>query len=407
MGVYKNDNGTLELISGATLWADAPIGCIQAYGGATAPDGWLICNGAAVSRTTYAALFAVVGTSFGAGDGSTTFNVPDLREATVKGAGLTGLSNNHMDADGLAVGEFTDDRIQQMTGEFEWRTAGDNNLCDIVSNKSNVTGVFKKNVNSGQYYVIATSGGKYADGGNLVFDASNVARTGATTEVKSVGVNYIIKAQQVAVPADFAGAAEAAGTAAAEEVVALKQNITDNSLNTISKTVPGAINEVAGHAKLIGGDADYTWIDIPADKSTSGKMTRAFIHDQDLFMGAQIWTNGSLTREGKFFFRPTPTQITFLNGVTTAEPANCNIIDFGAFIVVNLANVTIPSDFAQFNYFMQLPAFATARINFIVPTAAGYEVVYIDANTRELRITNKVTNQIFTNMIIPVGPARY
>lgn len=379
MGVYKNNNGTLELISGATLWADAPIGCIQAYGGATAPDGWLICNGASVSRTTYAALFTVIGTSFGAGDGATTFNIPDLREATIKGAGLTGLSNNHMDADGLAVGEFIDDRVQEHAHNTQLTQAG------AQGSNINVPGYTTNWSTSG---VIS-------------------ARTGATTEVKAVGVNYIIKAKQVAVPADFAGAAEAAGTAAAEEVVALKQNITDNSLETTAKTVPGAINEVAGHAKLIGGDANYTWIDIPADKSTSGKMTRAFIHDQDLFMGAQIWTNGSLTKEGKFYFRPTPTQITFLNGVTSAEPANCNIIDFGAFIVVNLANVTIPSDFAQYNYFMQLPAFATARINFVVPTSNGYEIVYIDANTRELRITNKVTQQIFTNMIIPVGPARY
>lgn len=384
MGVYKNNNGTLELISGATLWADAPIGCIQAYGGTTAPDGWLICNGAAVSRTTYAALFAVIGTSFGAGDGTTTFNVPDLREATVKGAGLTGLSNNHMDADGLAVGEFLDDRVQ--THNHSAPNSANFFITGTVATMASGTGV--------QY-----------NGSNVT--TNNSGRSGVTTEVKSVGANWLIKAKQVAVPADFAGAAEAAGTAAAEEVVALKQNITDNSLNTIAKTVPGAINEVAGHAKLIGGDDTYTWVDIPTDISASGKLTRVFIHDQDLFMGAQIWTNGSLTREGKFYFRPTPQQITFLNGVSSAEPANCNIIDFGAFIIVNLANVTIPSDFGQFNYFMQLPAFATARINFIVPTTSGYEVVYIDANTRELRITNKTTQQIFTNMIIPVGPARY
>lgn len=384
MGVYKNNNGNLELISGATLWADAPIGCIQAYGGATAPDGWLICNGAAVSRTTYAALFAVVGTSFGAGDGSTTFNIPDLREATVKGAGLTGLSNNHMDADGLAVGEFLDDRVQ--THNHSAPNSANFFITGTVATMASGTGV------------------KY-NGSNVT--TNNSGRSGVTTEVKSVGANWIIKAKQVAVPADFAGAAEAAGTEAAEEVVALKQNITDNSLNTIAKTVPGAINEVAGHAKLIGGDDTYTWVDIPTDISASGKLTRVFIHDQDLFMGAQIWTNGSLTREGKFYFRPTPQQITFLNGVSSAEPANCNIIDFGAFIVVNLANVTIPNDFAQYNYFMQIPAFATARINFVVPTSAGYEIVYIDANTRELRITNKVTQQIFTNMIIPVGPARY
>ncbi|RTL04682.1 hypothetical protein EKK58_10060 [Candidatus Dependentiae bacterium] len=54
-------------------------GVIQAYGGSSAPTGYLLCDGSAVSRSTYSALFAIVGTSFGSGDGSTTFNLPDLR----------------------------------------------------------------------------------------------------------------------------------------------------------------------------------------------------------------------------------------------------------------------------------------------------------------------------------------
>ena len=53
-----------------------PTGMISAFH--TVPEGWLQCNGAAVSRTTYAALFAVVGTKYGSGDGSTTFNLPNL-----------------------------------------------------------------------------------------------------------------------------------------------------------------------------------------------------------------------------------------------------------------------------------------------------------------------------------------
>lgn len=53
-------------------------GEIVAYGGAAAPAGWLLANGQAVSRTTYAALFAAIGTIHGVGDGSLTFNVPDL-----------------------------------------------------------------------------------------------------------------------------------------------------------------------------------------------------------------------------------------------------------------------------------------------------------------------------------------
>lgn len=56
-----------------------PIGSRVGYCGTTAPTNWLFCNGQAVSRTTYSALFAVISTTYGAGDGSTTFNVPDYR----------------------------------------------------------------------------------------------------------------------------------------------------------------------------------------------------------------------------------------------------------------------------------------------------------------------------------------
>ena len=62
-----------------------PAGCIMPYAGATAPDGWLLCHGQAVSRTTYADLFAAIGTAYGVGDGSTTFGLPDLRGRVVAG----------------------------------------------------------------------------------------------------------------------------------------------------------------------------------------------------------------------------------------------------------------------------------------------------------------------------------
>lgn len=56
-----------------------PSGAVAHFAMNTAPTGWLKANGAAVSRTTYAALFSAIGTTFGSGDGSTTFNLPDLR----------------------------------------------------------------------------------------------------------------------------------------------------------------------------------------------------------------------------------------------------------------------------------------------------------------------------------------
>ena len=64
-----------------------PTGMISAFH--TVPEGWLQCNGAAVSRTTYAALFAVVGTKYGSGDGSTTFNLPNLHHKFIEGTNTT------------------------------------------------------------------------------------------------------------------------------------------------------------------------------------------------------------------------------------------------------------------------------------------------------------------------------
>lgn len=89
-------------------YADAviPVGMIVPYAGGgdnaagVAPTGWLLCNGQAVNRTTYAALFAVCGTAFGAGNGTTTFNVPDFRGKMPFGSdgtrarGATGGSND-------------------------------------------------------------------------------------------------------------------------------------------------------------------------------------------------------------------------------------------------------------------------------------------------------------------------
>ena len=83
--------GTSTTQLATTAFATASIspftGSMLMWPTATAPNGFLLCNGATVSRTTYAALFAIVGTIFGAGDGSTTFLLPDYRNKTVLGAG--------------------------------------------------------------------------------------------------------------------------------------------------------------------------------------------------------------------------------------------------------------------------------------------------------------------------------
>jgi microcystin-dependent protein len=78
-----------------------PAGIIVPYAGASLPAGFLNCNGAAVSRTTYSALFAALGVTWGAGDGSTTFNLPDLRGRALIGVGTgSGLTARALAASG-------------------------------------------------------------------------------------------------------------------------------------------------------------------------------------------------------------------------------------------------------------------------------------------------------------------
>ena len=83
-----------------------PTGMISAFH--TVPDGWLQCNGAAVSRTTYAALFAVIGTKYGSGDGSTTFNLPNLHHKFIEGTNTTS-----------EVGQSVSAGLPNITGTFK------------------------------------------------------------------------------------------------------------------------------------------------------------------------------------------------------------------------------------------------------------------------------------------------
>ena len=87
-----------------TINTNTPVGSISLFAGTTAPSGWLICDGSAVSRTTYADLFSVIGTTYGTGDGSTTFNIPNL-----KGKVPVGLdsSDTSFDTIGETGGEKT------------------------------------------------------------------------------------------------------------------------------------------------------------------------------------------------------------------------------------------------------------------------------------------------------------
>jgi microcystin-dependent protein len=99
--------------------ADLPAGIVMPFAGATAPDGWLICDGSAVSRTTYADLFTAIGTTFGVGDGSTTFNLPGIRTLTPIG----GTSLN--DKPGASTVTISAAQMPNSTGQIKMHGSSD------------------------------------------------------------------------------------------------------------------------------------------------------------------------------------------------------------------------------------------------------------------------------------------
>ena len=184
-----------------------PTGTILAFGGVTAPNGFLICNGSEVSRTTYANLFAVIGTRYGAGNGSTTFNVPKLND----GSFVRGVASG-------SVGTKYSASLPPLTASSAGAHTHTRGTMEI-------TGYFNGNTNDGNpingaYYYRSYSGSSGADGnsdsvsGYIGFQASRawsgatssngahthsvtnsagVAMNGNTVLPQSVGVNYIIK----------------------------------------------------------------------------------------------------------------------------------------------------------------------------------------------------------------------
>lgn len=213
MSIYKYDSTQDELIpiSGSTVYADAPIGSIIPYGGTTAPDGFLLCQGQAVSRTTYAELFAVIGTAFGAGDGSTTFNVPDLRNRTVMGAGSNG---NLYDVQEDATAK---NGLTTWSSQGEGKTGGagthTHEVLAYTGAKASIANVYPKTIiasnmeaYNGSYVTDADYGGtsvQYLKDAGYHSHYVGLSNGDPETRPKNIRMNWIIKATQVGMPSDF------------------------------------------------------------------------------------------------------------------------------------------------------------------------------------------------------------
>jgi phage tail collar protein len=149
----------------------APAGTIIASAAANAPEGYLLCDGSALSRNIYSRLFAAIGTTWGAGDGNTTFNIPDLR-----GEFLRGADNGRGIDSGRVLGSAQGDAIRNITASLDG---------DVALKTA-----------SGAFSLSNWQGGSSGGGsGNhsLSFDASRIVPTANENRPRNVAVNYFIK----------------------------------------------------------------------------------------------------------------------------------------------------------------------------------------------------------------------
>ena len=165
----------LDGVHWAFIDAGLPTGTIITWSANDAPDGYLICNGAAISRTTYARLFNVIGTTWGAGDGNTTFNLPNFVDKIPQGSGSRGT-----------VGAYLAESLPNITGTISWLPP--RNTVSLPEG----TGAFAmKDLGS-----VATSGNIAAGGAEADFNASRSSSTyqdGAPVQQDAMVVNFCIK----------------------------------------------------------------------------------------------------------------------------------------------------------------------------------------------------------------------
>jgi microcystin-dependent protein len=166
-GRIKDQTGNLD-----------PVGTISLYGGSSAPAGWLLCDGSAVSRSTYAELFSVILTTFGAGNGSTTFNLPDLRQRFPMGKAASGTGST-LGGTGGAI-----DHAHTITSQGGLSL----NTTNIDSNNQGAVGFG----GDGKLVTLGGSGSTYGQPSNLTNPHNHDGATGSNNP-PFVVVNYIIK----------------------------------------------------------------------------------------------------------------------------------------------------------------------------------------------------------------------
>jgi microcystin-dependent protein len=177
----------MGISSGTGAVGFMPVGVVVPFAGSTSPAGWFLCFGQAVSRTTYAGLFATIGTTYGSGDGSTTFTLPDLRGRVVAGED---------DMGGTAASRLTS---TVLTASNTLGATGGTQTHTLTSAQSGVP-AHSHSIQVANVHTFTGIIGSTGHGGTVTYNATTENNTAANASSAhpitqpTIVLNYIIKA---------------------------------------------------------------------------------------------------------------------------------------------------------------------------------------------------------------------
>jgi microcystin-dependent protein len=302
MSLYQGEN---KIASNAIVGDTLPIGSMVPYPSDTIPDNWLLCDGQAVNRTTYSLLFAVLGISHGSGDGSTTFNLPNIKGKTIVG-------RDSADTDFDVLGENRGSKTQTLS------------VANLPAHNHNFAS------STGKQVITGTPGG-YTDAVNDYLAVSVGITAGSDNRLQigfigsgtahnniqpSIVENYIIKAKQ-----------------SVGLIATVKDNLTSTSPTDALSANQGRVldNKYTRHVMtastsgrpVINATVAFTPVIIPLDTSVSSGTLLTFNNASDrIVIGTgvtkvkvsarcTIWSSPGVTNETDFFIQK--------NGASVAE----------------------------------------------------------------------------------------
>lgn len=297
--------------SGDVLARIVKVGSVAIWPMATVPTGWLEADGSAVSRTTYAELYAVYGTAYGVGDGSTTFNLPNYKDQFLRGYSSTGTDvSGRTDRGDGTTGDAVGTK-QSSQNLQHGHSVTDSGHTHVIANKAVSQGIQAANTTPNAVSGVSfTTGATNSSTTGITIDASSATNSGTEARPTNVTVKYIILALPAAASAATlgvngllytwdTGTSDAdpgsgklrinnASAASATKLYISETGANSETLSAVLATWDDSTSTTKGDLYIykVGAPGTYVWFQITGSITDAG--------DYDKFDLTYVGANGSL-----------------------------------------------------------------------------------------------------------------